>query len=58
MTKQVADTVRLGSDIATGVTIAEVNDQNSLIVTAITILSRILIDFVIHRTRKRRKDGE
>lgn len=56
MTKTVADTVKLGADIGAGVTIAEATDSNSLIVTAITILSRLLIDFLINR-KTRRKNG-
>ena len=56
MNKAVADSVKIAADVGTGVTIAEVNDSNSLIVTAITILARILIDWLINR-KTRRKNG-
>lgn len=56
MTKLTADSAKLVADVGTGVTIAEVNDSNSLIITAITILSRILIDWIINR-KTRKKNG-
>lgn len=55
MTRPIAEATKLTADIGTGVTIAEVNDSNSLIVTAITILSRVLIEWVINRRTKRQK---
>lgn len=49
MTKTVADSVKIGADVGTGVTIATVTDTNSLIVTAITIICRLIIDVIINR---------
>jgi len=55
MTKPIAEATKLTADIGTGVTIAEVNDSNSLIITAITVLSRFLIEWVINRRLKKGK---
>lgn len=46
---------KLVADTATGVTIAEVNDQNSLIITLVTIISRLILEAIINR--KMRKNG-
>lgn len=53
MTKPIAEATKLTADIGTGVTIAEVNDSNSLIITAITIFSRLVIEWVVNRRIKR-----
>jgi len=55
MTRQIAEAAKVTADVGTGVTIAEVNDSNSLIVTAITIFSRLLIEWVINRRLKQKK---
>lgn len=46
---------KLVADTAAGVTIAEVNDQNSLIITLVTIISRLILEVIINR--KMRKNG-
>lgn len=56
MTKPIAEATKLTADIGTGVTIAEVNDSNSLIITAITILSRLVIEWVVNRRTRRQKN--
>lgn len=50
---------KLAADTAAGVTIAEVNDQSSLIITLVTIISRIVIEAIINRRlkRKEKRDG-
>jgi hypothetical protein len=50
--------VKLAADTATGVTIAEVNDSSSLIITLVTILSRLAIELIINRRLKRKIERE
>lgn len=49
---------KLAADTATGVTIAEVNDQSGLIITLVTIISRIIIEAIINRRLKRNQKRE
>lgn len=53
MNNVVMQTTKLAADTATGVTVAEVNDQNSLIVTLVTIVSRLVLEWVLNRRRKK-----
>lgn len=54
-----AEVTKIAADTATGVTIAEVNDSNSLIITLVTIISRLVLEFIINKRtkRKEKKDG-
>lgn len=53
MTTIGTQTTKLAADTVTGVTVAEVNDQNSLIVTLVTIVSRLVLEWVLNRKRKK-----
>lgn len=53
MTKATAEIGKLTADTATGVTIAEVNDSNSLIITLVTIVSRLVLEYIINRRVKK-----
>jgi len=48
--------IKLAADVATGATIADVNDSSTVLVTVITIVSRVLIEFLLYlRQRKKEK---
>jgi hypothetical protein len=47
--------VQISADVAAGVTIAEANDLNGLLITVVTILGRLLVEFVIHKLKRRKE---
>jgi hypothetical protein len=52
------DTLKLGADTAAGVTIGvntmpESPETGSLIITVVTIITRVVVEFFIERRRKR-----
>lgn len=55
MTKSGAELFKLTADVGTGVTIGEATDSSSLIITAVTILARLIIEAVINRRVKKAK---
>lgn len=57
MTTLVKEAIKVPSDIATGSIIAQVNDQpdQSLVLSAITIIARLLIEWVVNRKLKKGK---
>lgn len=44
---------KISADVVTGVTVAQVNEFDTLLVTVVTILGRLLVEFVIHKIKKR-----
>lgn len=48
---------KIAADTATGVTIAEVNDTNGLIITIVTILTRVIIEAIINRRLKKKREN-
>lgn len=48
---------KIAADTATGVTIAEVNDTNGLIITIVTILTRVIIEAIINRRLKKKHEN-
>lgn len=50
------EAVKIAADSVTGVTIGEATDTNGLIITIITIVSRLLLELIINRRMKRQRD--
>lgn len=55
------DTLKLGADTAAGVTIGvntmpESPETGSLIITIVTIITRVVVEFFIERKRKRNQN--
>lgn len=56
---RIADqSVKAAADVATGTTVANATDSNSLIVTIVTILARLGLEFLMHEREKRRRRRE
>ncbi len=50
------EAVKIAADSAAGVTIGEATDTNGLVITLVTIVSRIIIELIINRRLKRQKE--
>lgn len=57
MSSPVENGVKISADVAAGVTVAQANDLNGLLVTVVTILGRLLIEFVVHRLKRKKNDS-
>lgn len=57
MTSIVKEAIKVPSDIATGSILAQVNDlpDQSLILSAITIIARLIIEWAVNRKLNRKK---